>query len=244
MYVEIPYEVKLETFEGPLELLLHLIKKNEIDIYDIPISLITEQYLQTLDLMQSLNLSIAGEFLVMAATLIHIKSKMLLPVPETVDEEDEDPRTDLVERLLEYQRFKDVSEVMEEREALWRDIFPRGETPTPELLPEEVPIADLNLYDLMSALNDLLKTRPDPVVMQVTTETLTVKEKMQFILEEMEAADSMLFEALFMTSVTRHAIIVTFLALLEVTRLGLVRVVQPDLFGPLRLIKTENFGRS
>ncbi|MFQ5587710.1 MAG: segregation and condensation protein A [Nitrospiria bacterium] len=244
MAVETTYEVKLGTFEGPLELLLHLIKKNEINIYDIPIALITEQYLQTVDLMQSLNLSVAGEFLVMAATLIHIKSKMLLPVPEAGEEIEEDPRADLVTRLLEYQRFKEVSEQLEARESLWRDIFPRGETAAPELLPEEIPIADLNLYDLMAALNDLLARRPDPLVLQVTTETLTVKEKMQLILNEMEAVESLLFESLFPASFTRHAVIVTFLALLEVVRLGLIRVVQPDVFGPLRLIKTGNFGRS
>ncbi len=244
MIVDASYEIKLERFEGPLELLLHLIKKNEIDIYDIPIALITEQYLQTLDLMQSLNLSVAGEFLVMAATLIHIKSKMLLPVPESGEEIDDDPRVDLVARLLEYQRFKEASEDLEAREAIWRDIFPRGETPGPELLPEEIPISDLNLYDLMAALNDLLARSPDPVVMQVTAETLTVKEKMQLILDEMESVESLLFESLFSASFSRHAIIVTFLALLEVTRLGLIRIIQPDLFGSLRLIKTKNFGRS
>lgn len=244
MAIEDTYEVKLNAFEGPLELLLHLIKKNEINIYDIPIALITEQYLKTIDFMQSLNLSVAGEFLVMAATLIHIKSKMLLPVSETEDLEEDDPRAGLVTRLLEYQQFKAASEQLEERESLWRDIYPRGQTEMPELLPEEIPISDLNLYDLIGALNALLAQRPDPFVMQLTTETLTVKEKMQHILDQMESVESLLFEALFDKVSTRHAIIVTFLALLEVIRLGLIRALQADLFGPLRLIKTKNFGRS
>ena len=244
MPLEMTYEVKLEAFEGPLELLLHLIKKNEIDIYDIPIALITEQYLEMIDLMQSLNLAVAGEFLVMAATLIHIKSKMLLPVPEADDSEQEDPRMDLVTRLLEYQRFKAASEQFEERESLWRDIYPRGETKGPELRPEEVPISDLNLYDLIGALNALLANRSDPIVMELTTEVLTVKEKIQHILDEMASVESLLFESLFAKVFNRHAVIVTFLALLEVIRLGLVRVLQQDLFGPLRLIKTENFARS
>ncbi len=243
MATETSYEIKLEEFEGPLELLLHLIKKNEINVYDIPIALITEQYLHTLGLMQSLNLAIAGEFLVMAATLILIKSKLLLPVPDLDDEED-DPRSDLVSRLLEYQQFKDAAEALEERETLWRNIYGRGPVPGPELEPEEIPIADLGLYDLLDALNRLLERRPDPIVMQMTTEVLTVKEKMQLILEQIDPVDSLLFEELFAEIYTRHAIVVTFLALLEVIRLGLIRVMQGESCGPLRLIKTENIGRS
>lgn len=243
MAVEPSYEVKVGTFEGPLELLLHLIKKNEIDICDIPIVLITKQYLETIDLMQSLDLSLAGEFLVMAATLILIKSKMLLPAPSVEDVEEDDPRVDLVMRLLEYQRFKAASEQFEERESLWRDIYARGYTQAPALLPEEIPISDLNVYDLVSALNTLLAKNPDPFVIELTMETLTVKDKMQYILDEMVFVDTLLFESLFTGTFSRHGIIVTFLALLEVIRLGLVRVLQKDLFAPLRLIKTDNFAR-
>jgi len=243
MDTEISYDIKLEEFEGPLELLLHLIKKNEINVYDIPIALITEQYLHTLSLMQSLNLAIAGEFLVMAATLILIKSKMLLPSPD-LDDDEEDPRRDLVSRLLEYQQIKEAAEQFEEREALWRDIFGRGPVAGPVLEPEEIPIADLGLYDLLDALNRLLERRPDPMVMQMTAEVLTVKEKMQMILEQIDPVESLLFEELFKEIYTRHAIVVTFLALLEVIRLGLIRVMQGETCGPLRLIKTENLGRS
>src|SRR5262245_5970519 len=126
------YQVKLPVFEGPLDLLLHLIKEHRVDIYDIPIALITRQYLEYLDLMKELNLSIAGEFLVMAATLVQIKSRMLLPREEQPEstEPEEDPREELVRRLVEYQRFKDAAVELEEREAVWRDVFRREPTPT------------------------------------------------------------------------------------------------------------------
>lgn len=238
MNTEAPYEIKLEEFEGPLELLLHLIKKNEIDIYDIPIALITEQYHEALGLMESLNLSIAGEFLVMAATLIHIKSRMLLPILPA-EEEEEDPRKDLVFRLLELQHYQEAAEQLEERESIWRSIYGRAPVGRPQLLPEEVPIADLGLYDLMKALNDLLARRPDATVMEISTEVLTVKEKIQYILDRIETVESLLFKDLFGTVLSRHEIVVTFLALLEIIRLGLIRVVQGEICGPLRLIKVQ-----
>lgn len=239
MESEAAYEVKVGTFEGPLELLLHLIKKNEINIYDIPIALITQQYIETLDLMKSLNLSIAGEFLVMAATLIHIKSKTLLP-PAEEEADEEDPRHELVARLLEYQKFKDAAEQLEERESLWREVFRKEPSPSPELLPEEVPLVDLDLYDLLDALKNVLAKIPDKKVLQVTIDELTVKDRMQFLMERMETIESILFNDLFEGMRTRHSVVVTFLALLEVIRLGLIRVVQGDAYGPLRLFKTKN----
>lgn len=239
MESEAAYEVKVGTFEGPLELLLHLIKKNEINIYDIPIALITQQYIETLDLMKSLNLSIAGEFLVMAATLIHIKSKTLLP-PAEEEADEEDPRRELVARLLEYQKFKNAAEQLEERESLWREIFRKEPSPSPELLPEEVPLVDLDLYDLLDALKNVLAKIPDKKVLQVTIDELTVKDRMQFLMERMETIESILFDDLFEGIRTRHSVVVTFLALLEIIRLGLVRVVQGDVCGPLRLFKTKN----
>ncbi|MCG3115778.1 MAG: segregation/condensation protein A [Candidatus Manganitrophus sp. SA1] len=239
MESEAAYEIKVGTFEGPLELLLHLIKKNEINIYDIPIALITQQYIETLDLMKSLNLSIAGEFLVMAATLIHIKSKTLLP-PAEEEADEEDPRRELVARLLEYQKFKDAAEQLEERESLWREIFRKEPSPSPELLPEEVPLVDLDLYDLLDALKNVLAKIPDKKVLQVTIDELTVKDRMQFLMERMGTIESILFDDLFEGIRTRHSVVVTFLALLEIIRLGLVRVVQGDVCGPLRLFKTKN----
>ena len=241
MEVDSPYEVKLENFEGPLELLLHLIKKNEINIYDIPIALITQQYIETLDLMKSLNLSIAGEFLVMAATLIHIKSKTLLP-PSEMEEglEEPDPRHELVWRLLEYQKFKEAADRLEERESLWREIFRREPSPSPELLPEEIPLVDVTLYDLLDALNNVLSRLPDKKLLQVTADALSVKDRMQFLIERMGNTESLLFQELFEGVSTRYAVVVTFLALLEMIRLGLIQVLQGENCGPLRLLKTKN----
>lgn len=236
---ETSYEVKVGDFEGPLELLLHLIKKNEINIYDIPIALITQQYIEALDLMKSLNLSIAGEFLVMAATLILIKSKTLLPPSEVEEGEEEDPRQALVLRLLEYQKFKDAAERLEGQEELWRDIFRREPLPL-ELAPEEVPLLDLSLYHLLDAFKNVLARLPDPQIFQITVDGLSVKDRMQFIIERMETVDSLLFDQLFEDVRTRHALVVTFLALLEVIRLGLVQVLQSEICGPLRLLKTKN----
>ena len=237
---ETSYEVKVGDFEGPLELLLHLIKKNEINIYDIPIALITQQYIEALDLMKSLNLSIAGEFLVMAATLIHIKSKTLLPSSETEEEgEEEDPRQALVRRLLEYQKFKDAADQLEDREEIWRDIFRREPLPM-ELAPEEVPLVDLSLYHLLDAFKNVLARLPDPQSFQITVDELSVKDRMRFIIERMENVESLLFDQLFEDVLTRHALVVTFLALLEIIRLGLVRVLQGEICGPLRLLKTQN----
>lgn len=253
------YEVKIDEFEGPIELLLHLIKKNEVNIYDIPIALITEQYLETVNLMQSLNLSIAGEFLVMAASLILIKSKMLLPAPET-EEEGEDPRHHLVVTLLEYQRFKEVSEQLEERELVWRDIYRRNPaqasvSPLDGGLEEGIDVkgdapeededdhTDFTLYDLLDALKEILVRHPDPIVMQVTTERLTVKEKIQLIMERIEESENVLFEDLFSEGFTRYDIVVTFLGLLEVVRLGLIRILQGAPFGPIRLQKRDDIGR-
>src|SRR3954447_23145623 len=144
LFSEIPYSVHLDSFEGPLDLLLHLIRKNEVNIYDIPISDITKQYLQYIRLMKELNLEVAGEFLVMASTLLQIKSKLLLPaaVDEETEEEEEDPRAELVRRLLEYQKYREAAGTLAEREVLGREIFARGAAATElqEMEPDEEPL--------------------------------------------------------------------------------------------------------
>ncbi len=236
-----PYEVKLEVFEGPLDLLLHLIKKNEINIYDIPIALITTQYLEYLSILKSLNLAIAGEFLVMAATLIHIKSKTLLPPVETEEDEiEEDPRAELVRRLVEYKQFKKVADDLGEKEKVWQNIFWKGPTPIPVSSEEEdVPPLEVNLFDLLDAFKDVLERTPETHSMAITIEELSVKDKMNFILDEIEREKSLAFIALFEREVTRMAIIVTFLALLELVRLGLVKAMQVEAFGPIRLFQGE-----
>ncbi len=231
------HEIKVGDFEGPLDLLLHLIRKNEINIYDIPITLITRQYIETLDLMQSLNLTVAGDFLVMAATLIHIKSKTLLPPGDEADEMEEgDPRRELVCQLLEYQRFKEAACSLEKREAYWRDIY--GKDPSPLTSDEEeIPLVDLSLYDLLDAFKKVLARVPDQRVFQVTTDELSVKDRMQLLMDKLEPVESLLFHQLFEGERTRRAVVVAFLALLELIRLGLVHIIQDAWCGPLRLFK-------
>jgi len=236
------YQVKVQGFEGPLELLLHLIKENRINIYDIPIAPITQQYLSCLDLMQSLNLSVAGEFLVMAASLLLIKSRMLLPQEAQEEEEGEDPRRDLVRRLLEYQRFRDAADQLEARESLWREVFGRPESEAGDGS-QEVDLADLNPFDLLSALQKVLERAQKLVHLQISTETLTVKEKIRELMERFSLVESLQFEELFDPEEGRHGVILTFLALLEIVRLGLLRLFQAegsDGTDAIRIIRTEN----
>ncbi|MCX8070205.1 MAG: segregation/condensation protein A, partial [Thermodesulfovibrionales bacterium] len=176
VFSEKKYSVRLPAFEGPLDLLLHLIRENKIDIYDIPISLITRQYLEYIELMKELNLEIASEFIVMAATLIYIKSRMLIPVEETSEESQEDPRANLVNRLLEYQAYKEASLVMREREELWSNVFYRDCDITETPMERELTLFDLNIYDIISALKRIIDKAP-PDVMVVDRETLTVKDR-------------------------------------------------------------------
>ena len=236
------YKIKLPEFEGPMDLLLHLIKENKVDIYDIPISLITGQYLEYIEIMKELDLEIAGEFLVMAATLIQIKSRMLLPPDEEAPPDElEDPRLELVQRLLEYQAFKDAASILKEKEDERLKIFGRPpEVPAEEetLLPE-LYLFDVNLFDLLAAFKKLLVNAP-PEMRTITRETLTVKDKMMHIVDMLENIESIRFEELFKESFTRVQLIVTFLALLELLRLGLARVYQEQQFGNIWVINPQN----
>jgi segregation and condensation protein A len=236
--MEEQYNVKLAVFEGPLDLLLHLIRENKVDIYDIPISFITGQYLEYLGIMKELDLEIAGEFLVMAATLIHIKSRMLLPVDETAEpEEFEDPRLELVQRLLEYQTYKDAALVLRDMEEDAARIFGRDAAEIEEREKEaELYLFDVNIFDLLSALKRVIDAAP-PEIRTITREKLTVKDKMLMIAEMLEHTESVRFEELFRDNRTKEQIIVTFLALLELLRLGLSRVYQEREFGNIWVIK-------
>ena len=238
--MEEAYSIKLPVFEGPLDLLLHLIKENKIDIYDIPIALITRQYLDYIGMMKELNLDIAGEFLLMAATLIHIKSRMLLPVEEVTGEEPEDPRFELVQRLIEYQTFKDASLALREREDEWHNIFHREPVrdEAEEEAGGELDLFDLSLFDLMGAFKKLLDKAP-PDVINITKESLTVKDRISFIIERIENQDTVRFEDLFEGTTTRTRLIVTFIALLEVLRLGLARAYQEKDFGAIWIINSQ-----
>jgi len=233
--MELPYHVRLEKFEGPLDLLLHLIKKSEVNIYDIPIALITKQYLDYLSIMKSLNLAVAGEFLVMAATLVQIKSKMLLPVDEREDDEEDgpDPREELVRRLLEYRQYKEAALRFDGRERLWREIFHRELPLTPAIRDDEALLEDLTLFDLVDALQGVLARTPDKRLLEITPENLTVQDRMNAILEALEQRESVPFIDLFAGCYQRIVIIVTFLALLELIRIRVVRVFQGETFGPI-----------
>ena len=227
--------VQLELYEGPLDLLLHLIKKNEVSITDIPIAAITEQFLATMEIMQTLNLDGAGEFLVMAATLIHIKSRMLLPASEgeTEDEEEEgaDPREELVRRLLEYQRFKEAASELEQRDLLTRDVFARAAS-APEA-PEPTPFRELSVFELLTALRRVLDRLPKDEFHEVTLEKITVREKMTLLLDRLHADGQVLFESLFSDARTRMEVIVTFLAMLELVKMRAIRILQEFSEGPI-----------
>lgn len=232
--------VQLEIFEGPLDLLLHLIKKNEVSITDIPIATITEQYLATLELMETLNLDVAGEFLVMAATLIHIKSRMLLPVGETAPDEDEDegadPRDELVRRLLEYQRFKDAAEQLEQREVLTRDVFARSAAPTES--PAPAGFREVSVLELLAAIRRVIERLPKDVVHQVILDKVTVRQKMTLLLDRLRAQAQVYFESLFDDAKTRMDVVVTFLAMLELVKVRAIRIVQEELSGPILIEAT------
>lgn len=232
---EEPYQVKLEAFTGPLDLLLHLIKKHQINIYDIPIALITRQYLEYLDLMKTFNLSVAGEFLVMSATLIQIKARMLLPRPETPDEwddEGEDPREELVRRLLAYQQYKEAAGHLGVQEHTWRDVFVRDSQPA-DSTPEEPLLEDLTVFDLIDALQGVLSrcvTRPS---LELVPDTVTIQDRMAAILDKLNHAETQAFHALFEDQASRLVMIGTFLAILELARRKLVRIYQGEAFGPI-----------
>ena len=233
---EASYLIRLEQFEGPLDLLLHLIKKNEINIYDIPMALITKQYLEHINLMKSLNLVVAGEFLVLAATLIHIKSKMLLPSePDGEEEEGQDPRAELVRQLLQYKQFKEAAYDLQDRERLWREVYRRAPLPTATPMESEETPFELTLFDLMGALQDVVRRAPSKALLELTADHLTVKDRMNYILERLEESAAVPFDMLFSPSDGRLVLIVTFLGLLELMRLKLVRVFQPQTFGGILL---------
>jgi len=227
-------KIKIPVFEGPFDLLLHLIRENKIDIYDIPISVITSQYLEYIEIMKELNLEIAGDFLVMAATLIQIKSRMLLPPDEEAPlEEQEDPRRDLVQRLLEYQRYKDAALDFRTKEDEWLKVFHRE--PLSDEEEGELYLFDLSLFDLLDAFRKILDKAPSEIV-SITKETLTVKNRMSMMMEIIEEHEAVRFEDLFKEGITKIHLIVTFLALLELIRLGLARAYQEREFGNIWVI--------
>jgi segregation and condensation protein A len=236
------YRVRLESFEGPLDLLIHLIRKNEVNVYDIPLALITEQYLGYIELMQELNLDVAGEFLVMASTLIHIKSKMLLPRPETAatdGEPEEDPREALVRRLLEHQKFKAAAEILHERETLRGAQFMRPHSSVAGAADDEIePELDVDLFSLITAFKGVLERASRRPRMVLPPEQISIEDRMHQLLGRLSESDACGFEELFNDGDgSRPFMIVTFLALLEMIRLKLIRVFQAGSFGAIRVYK-------
>ena len=239
---ELPLNIKLEIFEGPLDLLLHLIKKNEIDICDIPITVITQQYLEYLEVMKSLNLDVAGEFLLMAATLLHIKSKMLLPPSEEEqneeekEEELEDPRAELVRRLLEYQRFKEAALNLDQGFLLDREVFARKFFAEKFLEgSEEALSGEATLFDLLEAVKKILQGIPPEEFQEISLDHLNIKEKIHQIMEHLWEKESLTFGELFTPMTLRGEIVMTFLALLELLRLRMIKIYQAESFGTIRI---------
>ena len=237
--VDVSYQVNIEEFEGPLDLLLHLIKKNEVDIYNIPIAAITRQYLGYIDLLKDLNLDIAGEFLVMAASLLQIKSRMLLPptVEEETEEEEEDPRAELVRRLLEYQKYKEAAIGLGQRDLLGRDLFAR-KFPSAELASFEVDEepAEVELFELIEAFQRVLAKVSVETFHEVGADGLSIADRITEILSLLDGEEMITFESLFFSDVSRDAVIITFLAVLELCKLRMIRISQMSDKGTIYII--------
>jgi segregation and condensation protein A len=233
--------ITLPEFEGPLDLLLFLLRKNKIDINDIPIAPITRQYMEYLELMQQLNLDVAGEFMVMAATLIHIKSKMLVPLNPTEaegeEEAQEDPREALVQRLLEFQRYKEAAGVLHQQAQIRAATWARPETAIPSFDDVGEEMLEAGLFDLISAFKELLDRRKALLAHEVEAEGKSVEQRMEELLTLIREGESLDFLSLFETLNTKAEMIVTFLALLELIRLKRVKVYQRGLFGPIRVFR-------
>jgi segregation and condensation protein A len=226
------YRVKLEIFEGPLDLLLYLIKKDEIDIYDIPIARITEQYLAYLELMQELDISVAGDFLVMASTLIYIKSKMLLPPDPKVDGEEDlsdDPRAELVERLLEYQKFKSAAQMLYSRGEIESACYTRGPLETDSSNPE----VSTTLFDLLRVFREVLKRAEAQIEMEIARDEMTIAEKLAQIHAMLEESERINVRELFEMSRSKRELIITFLALLELVKEWKIYLIQDEPFGDI-----------
>lgn len=234
------YRITLPLFDGPMDLLLHLIREHELDIYDIPISRITKEYLVYLDLMRSLNLEIAGDFLVMAATLMQIKSRMLLPVDPTPDEPQEDPRLELMRRLIEYKKFKDAADQLLEKEKGQQKLIPRN-VPTEMMeVGEEEHLEEVTLFGLLAAFKDVLIHAQEDVTAELSRPEITVSQKINDLMDVLQAERKLLFKPLMTACRTKIEKIVAILALLELVRLKLVRVFQNKVFGEIEVFLTQD----
>jgi segregation and condensation protein A len=227
------YQIHLEVFEGPMDLLVYLIRKNEVDIYDIPIAVITDQYLAHLEMMRSLNVDVAGDFLVMAATLMQLKSRMLLPVHGI--EEEEDPRMEIVRPLREYLQLADAAERISQRALLGDTVFTRCGEPPPPADPEEGATVRVGLFELVDALQGILARLSGEERFTMRADAVSVKARIQEITDIIEAKKTVAFTELFEDMATRGGVIVTFLAILEMCKHEIIRVVQHAQGGAIRI---------
>ncbi len=236
---DMDYEIKLDIFQGPLDLLLHLIEKNEIDIYNIPIALITEKYLDYLHTIQLLNLEIVGDFLVMAATLMQIKAKMLLPQINMMDEnlEEEDPRLELAQKLIEYKKIKEASISLQALEGHQLRIYTRtgGEFADLKVAPEGDPLKNLSIWDLMEAFKVVLDSLEVKPIAAVPKEDVSVRQRMTEIMDLVTKEGQVLFKVVFKDLSSKLALITCFLAVLELIRLGKISAFQNAIFGEITL---------
>ena len=239
------YKVQFEVFEGPLDLLLYLIKKEEVDIYQVNLTRLATQFIEYIDLMRQFDLEVAGEFLVMASTLMYIKSRELLPVDQQVtaegEEEGEDPRWELIRQLVEYKKFKDAATQLQTLEARQENVFPR----LPEKLEFEsaapLPKPDVSIFDLLNAVNSVLKRfgqREDSGA--IFEDKWTVSEKIEFILKVIAERGSVRFAELFESAASHSEVVCTFLALLELIRLKQLACAQSEEFGEIEIRRAEN----
>jgi segregation and condensation protein A len=233
----ISYSVKLDVFEGPLDLLLFLIKRDKIDIYDIPISHITRQYLEYIMMMKELNLEVAGDFIVMAATLMRIKVKMLLP--KTQDEVEEDPREELVYALIEYRKFKEAAEVLKAKETEQAGWFPRTDFSFLEKMPEDEILVEASLYDLVSAFKRMLDSSPKETFHTVDYPKVTIEERIEFVWNYLIRKDGVIFTELFSDTPIKLVMVVTFMALLELIRLQKIYIRQTKHFSDIWVFRSE-----
>ncbi|MBT1071562.1 segregation and condensation protein A [Pelotalea chapellei] len=235
------YNVHLDVFDGPLDLLLHLIRKNELDVRDIPIAVITRQYLDFIKLMKDLNLEVAGDFLLMASTLLHIKSRMLLPLDdqEEGEVEEADPRAELIRRLLEYQQYKEAGLVIGARALLGREVFTRGccEEPLASRMQNDDGPVELELFDLVDAFRALLARVPAESFHDVAAaDSLSIADCINEMLSLLQERDLIHFDEMVSLEPTRERIVVTFLAILELCRLKLIRIFQNEPHGAIWFI--------
>ncbi len=231
------YAVRIEAFEGPLDLLLYLIRKSEMEIYDIPIAQITQQYLDYVEVMKLLDLEVAGDFLLMAATLMQIKARMLLPTHE--EEEEDDPRLDLVRQLQEYQMYKKAAETLADRESEYVNYFLRESGPGPVDLPEaDEVMLDVTLFDLLQVFHEALERVREEGRYEVSGPEVKVADQIEFLRQLIQEDDRVAFKQALGMLATRMAMVVTLVAVLELARLGELRIDQPDMYGEIWLVRS------